>query len=109
MKEEQKIINKIIKIAKEKKGFNIKKYSNKRLTYFANYIIIIECFNMQHCRALCDEILLKLKEENYKVENIDGTYQTEWVILDYGNIFVNILTSKKREYYQLDELFQKIK
>ena len=35
----------------------------------------------------------------------DGSYDSQWVIIDYGNVMVHILTPEKRDYYALEELW----
>lgn len=101
-----KLLKKIIELADNKKGFNIKKYRINGLTTIADYIIIIEGLSSVHIKAISDEIIFKLKKIGNPVLQTDGLQEKEWIVLDYGNIIVHIMTENKRTYYQIDELFQ---
>ena len=52
---------------------------------------------------------LKIKEilqEEFKLEiNVDGEFPGDWVILDLGDMFVELLTEDKREYYNLEKFW----
>ena len=36
---------------------------------------------------------------------IDGDFESQWLIIDYGNVMVHVLTPEKRDYYALEELW----
>ena len=35
----------------------------------------------------------------------DGTYESQWLILNYPNVLVHVLSPEKRDYYVLEELW----
>lgn len=97
--------NKIFEIAENKKGFNIKKYIIKNLTNIADYVIVIEALNTIHVSVLLDEIRYKLKQLGIMPSYFECRKESDWVILDYNDIIVNIMTVKSRDYYKIDDLF----
>jgi ribosome-associated protein len=36
----------------------------------------------------------------------EGSSQSGWLVIDYGNVIIHILTPEKREYYQLEKIWQ---
>jgi ribosome-associated protein len=57
-------------------------------------------------RAVRDHIEDEMKEKHgerplYR----DGSYESQWMILDYGNVMVHILSPEKRDFYALEELW----
>jgi len=39
----------------------------------------------------------------------EGTIDSGWLLLDYGDVIVHIFGALEREYYQLDELWSEAK
>ncbi len=37
----------------------------------------------------------------------EGTIESGWFLMDYGDVIVNIFSSFEREYYKLDKLWNK--
>jgi ribosome-associated protein len=108
MLEQNLFIDKIIDIAENKKGLNIKKYIIKNLTNIADYVIVIEALNNIHAKVLQDEIWVQLKKEGFLPAHFEGLKKSEWVVLDYGDVLVNIMTEQSRDYYQIDDLFKNL-
>ena len=36
---------------------------------------------------------------------VDGDPQSKWIIADFGNVMIHVLTTEARERYQLEELW----
>ena len=37
--------------------------------------------------------------------NYDGYQNSQWIVIDYGNVFVHIFLPESREYYNLEGLW----
>ena len=46
-----------------------------------------------------------LKKEGILPHHHEGTVDSGWLLLDYGNVIVHIFATFEREYYQLDKLW----
>lgn len=55
--------------------------------------------------AIRDEVGHVLKGEGILPHHHEGTVDSGWLLLDYGDVIVHIFTTPEREYYQLDELW----
>lgn len=98
-------LEKILQIAKilsEKKAHDIVVLDISKLTIIADYFIICSASNVQHVKALVDEI-----EEKSPVEilRIEGRESYRWVVVDYGDIILHIFHEKEREFYNLERLW----
>jgi ribosome-associated protein len=56
--------------------------------------------------TLSDEIIHLLKQESVYPLHREGTPESGWVLIDYNNVIVHILSPAEREYYRLDELWK---
>ena len=54
--------------------------------------------------ALADGVVEKTLEQHKKKGRIEGTPDSGWIIVDYGDIVVHIFDTDLRQYYKLEEL-----
>jgi ribosome-associated protein len=90
----------------DKKGFNILGLDIHELSNMTDYVIIAEGNIDRHVRALGLEIQIQLKQIGEMPLFAEGLQTGDWVVLDYGNFVVHLLTSDMREKYELEELWQ---
>jgi ribosome-associated protein len=55
--------------------------------------------------ALADGVVEKTHQEHNKKGRIEGTPDSGWIIVDYGDIVVHIFDTDLRQYYKLEELW----
>ncbi len=72
---------------------------------FADYFIICSGDSERQIQAIGDEIEHSLKQEGVLPHHLEGTADSGWLLLDYGDVIVHIFATSEREYYQLDELW----
>jgi len=72
---------------------------------FADYFVLCSGDSERQIRAILDEVTHTLKEQGIKPHHYEGTTDSGWLLLDFGNVIVNIFAPFEREYYKLDELW----
>ena len=72
---------------------------------FADYFVICNGESERQIRAIYDEIEHTLKREGVLPHHYEGTIDSGWLLLDFGDVIVHIFALFEREYYQLDELW----
>ena len=105
---ENDLLNKIIKILDSKKAINIKTIDIKDRSSLADYMIITSGTPSTHIKSLADNVEEDLKKEEIYPNKIEGYNTNSWILMDYGDIIVNIFTEEERENYNLEELWEKI-
>ncbi len=55
--------------------------------------------------AIYDEVEHVLKKEGILPHHYEGTLDSGWLLLDFGDVIVHIFALSEREYYQLDKLW----
>ena len=105
---ENELLDKIIKILDSKKAINIKTIDIKDRSSLADYMIITSGTSSTHIKSLADNVEEDLKKEEIYPNKIEGYNTNSWILMDYGDIIVNIFTEEERENYNLEELWEKI-
>lgn len=72
---------------------------------FADYFVIATAMNPRNMQTLCEEVESKFKEIDILVRNIEGKDSSGWVLMDYGDIIVNIFTVEQRDRYQIEKIW----
>ena len=78
----------------------------EELTTLTDYFVICEGKSERQLRAINDAILDELKKQKVSIYHKEGTPESGWILLDYGNVIVHIFSPERRSYYQLEELWK---
>ncbi|WP_067139455.1 ribosome silencing factor [Oceanivirga salmonicida] len=97
-------VDKIVEVIEGKKAQDIKVYNMINKTPYYDYSIICTGSSSRNVLAILDAV----KSEIDIIKSIEGHNEGEWVLVDGGDIIINIFTKDAREYYQLDELYGEI-
>lgn len=102
-----KIYKSIIRAIQEKKGENIVTLDLRKIPEaVADFFIICEASNQPQIRAISDAVEEEVKktagENPYRHE---GKQNLQWVLIDYVNIVVHIMTTESRKFYKLEEMW----
>ena len=72
---------------------------------FADYFVICSGDSGRQIQAIYEEVGHTLKKEGILPHHHEGTVNSGWLLLDFGNVIVHIFAPLEREYYQLDKLW----
>ena len=72
---------------------------------FADYFVMCSAQSSRQIEAIYNEIMHSLKSEGLLPHHREGTVDSGWMLLDYGDVIVHIFAPTERDYYQLDELW----
>ncbi|HPX70803.1 MAG TPA: ribosome silencing factor [Bacillota bacterium] len=72
---------------------------------FADYFVIASASSMRQLAALSEELSDKLAEQGMEARQIEGRGESGWILMDYGDVIVNIFTKEQREHYQLEKVW----
>lgn len=77
-----------------------------QLTDIADHIIVCTGTSSTHIRGIGKKIVAAAKNPNMAPPNTEGEDEGEWLLIDLGDIIVNVMKQETREFYQLEQLWQ---
>jgi ribosome-associated protein len=98
---------KITEIASDRQASDILLLDVRKVCGFADYFVIMSSLTARHTEALRHEIESDLRDDGVHMLHREGTSASGWVLLDYGDVVVHIFSPEERDYYRLDELWEK--
>ena len=72
---------------------------------FADYFVNATALNERQLAALSGEVEDKLAKDGVIPKNIEGRPSSGWMLMDYGDIVVNLFLPAQREMYQLEKIW----
>ena len=92
--------------ADNKKAENIVTLDVRELSSVADYFVICSGTSEPHLRAISDEIMTKLRDEqDLRPRAVDGTLKTAWIVMDYFDVIVHVMKADVRAKYDLEALW----
>ena len=73
---------------------------------FADYFVLLSGDNVRLINSLVEDIALQLKLEGINIIHKEGTVESGWVLLDYGDVLIHVFSPEERDYYRLEELWK---
>ncbi len=74
----------------------------RKLASFTDFFIICSARSSRQVQAVAEETVEKLKELGFRPLGREGLKDSEWVLLDYGDVIIHIFLSPAREFYDLE-------
>ena len=93
----------------DKMGEDIKVLDLRGISNIADYFVIASGNNVNHLRAMADEVEQKLFKAGVKLHHSEGYSVATWILLDFGNILGHLFNKEQREFYSLDHLWSDAK
>lgn len=95
----------VVEALDDLKGTSTKSIDVRGLTSITDFMVITTARSNTHAKALADSVVQKSKESGLEVIGTEGRTQSEWVLVDLGDVVVHIMTASMRALYSLEDLW----
>jgi ribosome-associated protein len=99
------LARRIVEIAEDKQAEDIILLDIRELSTIADYFTLCSADNERQLKAIVEHIDEQVEKEFQKDPRIEGTATTGWVVMDYDDVVVHVMSKAQREYYQLERLW----
>jgi ribosome-associated protein len=102
-----KIIKTIIAAIQDKKGEKIISLDLRKISEaVADFFIVCEASNQPQIRAIAENIEKNVKEKcGENPYHHEGFNTLQWVLIDYVNVVVHVMTRETRQFYKLEDMW----
>ena len=95
----------LVKAADSKRAENTIVLNVREVSTLADYFMITSADSNRQVAAIADAIIEKAKENQIEIRRIEGNRAAEWILIDLGNIVINVFQTDQRKYYNLEKLW----
>lgn len=89
----------------ERKAVSITAIDVRKLTSYADTIIIIEGNSRRQVSGIAEHLIKSLKDKKIKALGKEGIKQGEWALLDYGDVIIHVFESQAKSFFNLEGLW----
>lgn len=105
MMEVKEMALKTAALLNEKKATDVTVIDIAEKASFADFLIIASAGSERQLASLVDNIEELLEPEQIFPKNIEGKRSSGWILMDYGDVVINIMTLEMRDKYNLDKIW----
>ena len=88
------------------KAGDIKLLKVDKVSSIADWILITEGLSDVQVRAIVNNVEKRLKQEaDLSPIRKEGINEAKWVLLDYGDLIINVLQPNERKFYDLESFW----
>ena len=100
------VARRAVEAASDKQAADIMLLDVRGVCSFADYFVICSGESKRQIKTIYDEVGNVLRREGISPLHHEGTIDSGWLLLDFGDVIVHIFAAFEREYYQLDRLWE---
>jgi len=90
----------------DKKGTDIALLDLREQAVFADYFLICNGESDRQLQALANSIAQDAKQTaDTSANRVEGSAKSGWVLVDFGDLLVHLFSPDKRQFYDLEELW----
>jgi ribosome-associated protein len=72
---------------------------------FADYFVICSGTSDRMLQALADAVVKKVHDEFDIKPRLEGQPREGWLLADFGDVIVHLLSPDRRDYYRIEDLW----
>lgn len=88
-----------------KKGDHVEILDLRGITILADCFVFATGFARVQIQALAEAALEEARKAGCRCRSVEGYEDSGWILLDFGDVIVHLMTEESRDYYRLDRLW----
>ena len=77
----------------------------KGIASFTDYFVIANGTSQRMLQSLSSLLGREIKKQFHKTVQPQGNANSGWIVHDYGDVVVHLLSPQQRDYYRLEDLW----
>ena len=90
----------------EKKALDIQVIDIHEISTIADYFVIASGSNPNQVQAMVDNVDEKLGRAGHERKQIEGSKNSSWILMDYGDVIVHLFDEENRLFYDLERIWR---
>lgn len=105
MMEPREMAQKIAETLSARKALDVMIIDISDKSSFADYFVMASAGNERQLEALKDHIEDLLEPMDIFPKSVEGKRDSGWILMDYGDVIVNVLTLEMRDKYNIEKIW----
>jgi ribosome-associated protein len=91
--------------ALEKSAFDVSVLDLQGLSSIADFFLICSARSTTHADTIAEAVRITLRTQGVRPRHIEGSADSGWLLLDYGDVLVHVFLEDTRGFYALERLW----
>ena len=105
MMEPKELSLKVAKLLDDRKAIDVTVIDISPKASFADYFVMASAGSDRQMGALVDNVEDMLEPEGIFPKSIEGKKSSGWILMDYGDVVINVMTAEMREKYNIERIW----
>lgn len=105
MMEPKEMAIKIAKQLDERKAIDVAVIDIGQKASFADYFVLASGSSERQMEALVEHVEDLLEPEGIFPKSVEGKKASGWILMDYGDVVVNVMTTEMRDKYNIEKVW----
>ncbi len=104
------LVRDILTVIEDKKGSDILVLDIREISLLADCFVICTADTSRQLKAIADSLIPEMKNRGLlTLGGAEGSLDSGWVLVDFGDIVVHLFSPQQRDFYALDKLWKDAK
>lgn len=104
-KESNKLKDIIVSAIEDAKGNDITVIEVALLTQVTDFMVIVSGTSNRHIQTIAETAIKKAREHGYEKLGVEGLGDSEWVVVDFIDVVLHVMSPPAREHYNIEGLW----
>ena len=95
----------VVDTASELQAYDVVLLDVRQACDFTDYFVILSVQSPRQTRNLIQEIEGVMRSQGVRLHHIEGTQESGWILMDFGDLIVHILAPEERDFYDLERVW----
>ena len=105
MNEERVKAEAIAKVLSDKKGMDVAVIDISPKASFADFFVLASGGSDRQVAALVESVEDLMEPQGVFPKSVEGRKTSGWILMDYGDVVVNVMTPEMREKYNIERIW----
>ncbi|KRM85683.1 hypothetical protein FC41_GL000997 [Lactobacillus hominis DSM 23910 = CRBIP 24.179] len=101
----KELLDLTVEAIEQRHGEDTEAYDMQGISILADYYVITTAGSNRQLHAIVNSIVDKIHEHGANDYRIEGTRDSNWLLIDLGDVIVNVFTEDARDFYGLEKLW----
>lgn len=106
MNREKEMTKIALKALDDKMALDVKVIDIHQVSVLADYFIIASGSNPNQVQAMVDNVEEMLTKAGFEPKQIEGTKNSSWILMDYGDLIIHVFDEENRLFYDLERIWR---
>jgi ribosome-associated protein len=99
------LLSTVLDAVAEIKAVDVAEIDVRGKTSVCDYMVIASGTSTRHVKSIAEEVVKFAKRLDCQPLGVEGERESEWVLVDLGDVVVHVMLPRVREFYALERLW----